>query len=562
MDVAHPRVHHAPGEQPHVVARRPQPGAAQRQAGGEAEASRQAGRDQAQPLGDRQQRRPGEHEPVVPEGPQPARTATGGRRRGADPPASVPGRRPGPRPACARVGSIRRPNGTPDGQAVSQPRHWTQVSIERTNDVVGGRARPTAPGAWPPPGRGATAPPRRSPGRSGSAAGTARTTRRWPARRRSMPRSISRLRRHGVASGSRPGARRPVGSNRRLIRRCSVATSGVDRAASAAARRRGRRPTPTSATNRSGPAVGRRARGSVPRAQRPAVRRQARAGRRRRPGRSRAAWASTSSGWPSSRTHVVVPSHRTDAGRCSARDQGERVGVARQPPLGRRQRPGAQHHLGDQPERAERADEQPAQVEARHVLHRRPAGLHDRARRPRRTRTSSTRVAHRSPAQPAEPAVARPPARRRPWRPARRAAPRSGPPRPARRRGRPPVVPARTRTVMSAASTATTPAGGRTSRHPAPSGSDPAADVPLRPAADGHDRPGVAAARPRRRTHVDRSTGRRRRVTPTRPRGRTAGRRTGCPPGRTLSGWPRRRGRTPRAGGPGRRGRRARTAAA
>ena len=33
----------------------------------------------------------------------------------------------------ALVSSIRWPNGTPDGQAVSQPRHWTQVAIERRN---------------------------------------------------------------------------------------------------------------------------------------------------------------------------------------------------------------------------------------------------------------------------------------------------------------------------------------------------------------------------------------------------------------------------------------------
>jgi hypothetical protein len=34
----------------------------------------------------------------------------------------------------ARVDSISRPKGTLDGQAVSQPRHCTHVSIESTND--------------------------------------------------------------------------------------------------------------------------------------------------------------------------------------------------------------------------------------------------------------------------------------------------------------------------------------------------------------------------------------------------------------------------------------------
>jgi hypothetical protein len=42
-------------------------------------------------------------------------------------------------------------------------------------------------------------------------------------------------------------------------------------------------------------------------------------------------------------------------------------------------RAGADDHVAEEPERALRADQQPAQVEAADVLHRRAPGLHDLA---------------------------------------------------------------------------------------------------------------------------------------------------------------------------------------
>ena len=66
--------------------------------------------------------------------------------------------------SVSRVASISRPKGTADGQAVSQPRHCTQVSITsmKGRRPAGHRG---APGAWPRCGPGASsAPPRRPEG--------------------------------------------------------------------------------------------------------------------------------------------------------------------------------------------------------------------------------------------------------------------------------------------------------------------------------------------------------------------------------------------------------------
>ena len=120
-----PRVHHAAGEQPDVGPGRPQRRPAQRQ-----RRQAEALRHQADPLGDGQRPRAGQHQPVVAEGPvgEPL------------PPGRSPG---GGGPACVRVPSMSRPKGTPDGQAVSQPRHCTQVSMKSTNSPSGG-----APSHW------------------------------------------------------------------------------------------------------------------------------------------------------------------------------------------------------------------------------------------------------------------------------------------------------------------------------------------------------------------------------------------------------------------------------
>ena len=74
--------------------------------------------------------------------------------------------------------SIRRPNGTPLGQAGSQPRHCTHVSMISTkSSSIGAPRHCTARIASIRPA--ANAPPRRWRGTSDSAAGTARTPRTY-----------------------------------------------------------------------------------------------------------------------------------------------------------------------------------------------------------------------------------------------------------------------------------------------------------------------------------------------------------------------------------------------
>jgi hypothetical protein len=60
-----------------------------------------------------------------------SRAGRGGRANGGPPPG-------GPSARAWRAGSIRWPNGTPDGQAVSHPRHCTHVSNEVTNEASAG----------------------------------------------------------------------------------------------------------------------------------------------------------------------------------------------------------------------------------------------------------------------------------------------------------------------------------------------------------------------------------------------------------------------------------------
>ena len=208
-----------------------------------------------------------------------------------------------------------------------------------------------------------------------------------------------------AASGSRPGFRRPPGSKTALIRRCSSTTWGST-GRGGAGRSAWTTPTPTSATNRPGPTSG-----PAPRAG-------------SSDGRSDQRWGPGRGGGPSTsarpasaglRRHVVgmaveqhprrrpVPQDRRRP--VEPLDQGERVGVTGQPAFGRRQGARAQHHLGGERQRAQRAHEQPAQVVAGDVLHRRPAGLHDPAVR-RHHPGLEQHVAHRSPAAPPEPAVA------------------------------------------------------------------------------------------------------------------------------------------------------------
>ena len=360
-----------------------------------------------------------------------------------------------PRRGTSRVPAISRPNGTPDGQAVSQPRHCTHVSMKPTNASSTGAPCSTARiAAMRPAGEAA---PRRSPGRSGSAAGTARSPRRWRGRRRRGPAGSA------PASPRRPARVEPAGRvEGGLQPAVQVDHHRVERPAPGRAARRARcprRPRPRSGPSPRPAGQAAQLRG----AQRPAVGRQlGRSVGVDRP-RPAAACASTSSGWPSRQAHVVVPSHSSAVGRCSRASASNGSAAGRDPPLVGGERAGAQHHLADEGEGAERADQQPAQVVAADVLHRRAAGRHDRARRGDRP---APRARCRAPARSrgGAPRCGRPPAPRRPSRRASRAGRRSGRARRARRRGRPPVVPARTRTVISAGSKATTPAGARTSR--------------------------------------------------------------------------------------------------
>ena len=192
--------------------------------------------------------------------------------------------------------------------------------MKRTNAASARRAVPLDPRAWRRCGPGATPPPRPSPGTSGSGAGTARTPRTRPARRRRRRASRCRSR----ISGRRPGLRRPCRVEASLSRAVQVGDGRVDRprrlrigsSVHDADADLGHEPPPVEA------------RASVAgSASTPGAGRQRAAGRRprRRPGAA-AAWAATSSGWPSSSTQVgrAVPQHRTPAGG-ACRDERERV---------------------------------------------------------------------------------------------------------------------------------------------------------------------------------------------------------------------------------------------
>ena len=218
-----------------------------------------------------------------------------------------------------------------------------------------------------------------------------------------MPRSITR------ASGSRPGFSRPVGSNsvldppvqvrppRASTGRARRRLGGVDDARRRPRPRTGRcRPSAAGAAARapSGAATS----GAAAAAGGPADVGQPGA-RRPRP--------STSAGWPSSSTHVVVavPQHRRPAGAACARSANGSA-VARQPPLGRRQRPGAQHDLG---RCSPRVPSEP--TSSRHRS--KPLTFFTVGPPALTSRPSAEtyadleqRVAHRSPAEPAEPAAA------------------------------------------------------------------------------------------------------------------------------------------------------------
>ena len=207
-------------------------------------------------------------------------------------------------------------------------------------------------------------------------------------------------------------------------------------------------------------------------------------------------------------------------------------------------RPRAQDHVAEEPERAARPDEQPAQVEPADVLHRRPAGLDDLAGR-RHVARLQHGVAHRAVAEPADPAAAD----------GERAADR------AARRERDALA---VRRRAPSSSSATERARRRTTPSSPPAGSSrspPARDTARtpgdRPAAGAEpgDRDRVRRCRPRRRTPSDpRALGDRRGDLEVAAAGRA---------GQHLArvGQPARVERR-RAARPGRRGRRPRTSAA
>src|SRR5690606_33065652 len=133
------------------------------------------------------------------------REGAGAGGAGAGPPAAATAAAPAPwpgRPGTARSGGRKtRPPGRPS-RSHGTARRWS-ASARTTGRRDG---PPTAPGAWRPPAPGATGPPHRSPGRWGSGAGTARRTRRWPARRRRRPGASDPALRSGDAGA---GQRRP-----------------------------------------------------------------------------------------------------------------------------------------------------------------------------------------------------------------------------------------------------------------------------------------------------------------------------------------------------------------
>ena len=124
VGLAQPGVHHAAGEQPHVRA-----GGRDRRSAPEREAPHaDTARRQSQPLRKRQRRRPSQQRTV----------AWQASRRQARCHRGVIVRS---RANSSRVPSIRRPNGTPLGQAGSQPRHCTHVSMISTKSSSIGAPR-------------------------------------------------------------------------------------------------------------------------------------------------------------------------------------------------------------------------------------------------------------------------------------------------------------------------------------------------------------------------------------------------------------------------------------
>ena len=254
----------------------------------------------------------------------------------------------------------------------------------RTRDDLGGERRvvAAAPRASARCGRAATWSRRRSPGTSGTPTDTARTARTCSVRRvdPEIHQSIHQRR----SPGSRPGLRRPVGSKFAFIRSWISRTGGRQLAGGlrSFAEREARRRSTRDERPRC------RGRRSVSQA-RPGDSDQRCAGNGGGP--------STSSNVGRSREHASVrrrcrrralragpmsssPSHSTALGRSSAsrtangsassdrsHDAGGGIGLVRRITSASR------------PERAERADHQPGQVEAGDVLDRRAAAVDDAA---------------------------------------------------------------------------------------------------------------------------------------------------------------------------------------
>ena len=270
-------------------------------------------------------------------------------------------------------------------------------------------------------------------------------------------------------STRRPGARRPVGVEGRLQALVDGRTAGST----------GRGGCGTVAVDDAdaelgdeadrAPSSGRASRcgdGERPPVRQP-VGRTAR--RRRARGRATAAWASTSSAWPVEQhpRRRAVPQAPPPGG--GARRQTSGPDGRGEPPLARPARGRVRSdHLGEQRERAERADEQPAEVVAGDVLDRRSARLHHRAVG-RDGRDLQHRVADRAPPEAAYAAAADGEhaadgrrRRRAPGRATHCPAAAEGARRARRRSCRRAPAPSSRRAAWS-----TTPAGARTSRRPA-----------------------------------------------------------------------------------------------
>ena len=355
VDVAHPGVHHAPGEQPHVGARRSEAGAPHGQAGGQSEAARQAGRDQPQPLRDGQGRRPRQQQPVPAESPQ-----AEAQRPGRLP--AWPGRR-GRRRALGERGA-RRFDQAAEGHARRARRlapPALDARLDRVDErVVGGEARPLhlAHGGHP-------------------AAGRQRLLARHPVRG-----AVGQAQPAGDAGGQvvvgDAEVHQPAPPRRERVAAGGQAAGGVEQVLD----------PPVELDHRGGHRARRlRCRGvddahahlghepvrATPGGERPQVRGTQRPPVGRELGRAGGRVGEAGrQGLGADVVGMAVEQHPGGGavpqdGRRAVRPrgQGERIGRAGQPALGGGQRPGPQHDLGDQSERAQRADEQAAQVEAR-----------------------------------------------------------------------------------------------------------------------------------------------------------------------------------------------------